>query len=120
MQIKHVVAAFGLVVVAAASLAVSSTRANASVKGMDGAFIDKDFNCGMFDGDGGFLITGDSHVVVNDNNTNFKCSAKGVANSTGKAVVFEGFGCRTQGGFTTDSREVISASGNATLTCKVH
>ena len=85
------------------------------------ATITKDFGCGMFDGNGGFVISDASHsVVTSSGNSTLKCSAKDVPNSTGGSVKFEGFGCNTFAGFTTDSREIVSTSGNATLTCQVH
>lgn len=86
------------------------------------AQINKDFTCGLFDGNGNFVVTDQSHsVVTNSGNTTLKCSVKDVTpSSTGHAVKFEGFVCNTFLGSTTDSRETVSASGNATLTCEIH
>jgi len=85
------------------------------------AFITKDFVCGLLDGDGGFVITNDGNhsVVTSSGHTTLICKVKGVANSTGKAVILRGFGCFTFLGFTTDSKEIISASGKATLRCRI-
>ena len=85
------------------------------------ATITKDFGCGLLDGNGGFVFTDASHSVVTSNgNGTLKCSAAGVPNSTGSAVQYNDFGCNTPAGFTTDMHETVSASGQATLTCKVH
>lgn len=82
-------------------------------------YIDE-FSCGMFDGDGGFVITDNNHAVVTSNgNGEFRCQAQ-VPNSTGKAVQYNDFPCGTPAGLTFDGREVVSASGRATLTCNVN
>ena len=84
------------------------------------AQINKDFTCGLIDGNGNFAFADASHsVVTSSGNSTLKCSAT-VPNSQGKAVHYENFGCGTFLGFTTDSREIVSASGQATLTCQVH
>jgi hypothetical protein len=85
----------------------------------EGAVVINDFGCGMMDGDGNFVYTEASHAVITpSNNTTLKCSVTGVANSTGKAVNYKDFLCGTPLGLTTDSHETVSASGNATLTCR--
>lgn len=79
-----------------------------------------DFNCLVPDGDGGLFLTDRSQTIITSSgNGNMRCQATGVPNSTGKAVVTSGFGCNTQAGFTTQTHATVSASGNATLQCKV-
>ncbi len=84
------------------------------------------FNCGLFDGNGTFVLTTTSRIVAtqsDNNNVILKCMADVTPPNTGTAVKTEGFLC---GGTdangnsitTTDSREVVSASGEAVLTCK--
>ena len=95
-----------------------------SASNMEAAVRIDDFNCSVFDGDGGSaLVTGDV-VITSSGNTNFKCKGSGVPNSTGAAVIwnYENTGtlCYTQGGATEDWQSVVSASGNATLQCKIH
>ena len=81
------------------------------------------FGCGMLDGDGGGVAADRSRVVITSSgNANLKCSVSGVANSTGSAVHWDfdntGFLCGTTVGLTEQWKETVSASGNATLTCK--
>jgi len=86
----------------------------------DPAIVINDFGCGLMDGDGNFAFADASHAVVTSSgNSTLKCSAT-VANSQGKAVNYNDFLCGTPLGLTTDSHETVSASGQATLTCKVH
>ncbi|MFT7128701.1 MAG: hypothetical protein ACI89U_000809 [Gammaproteobacteria bacterium] len=94
----------------------------------DPAIIITDSGCGMLDGDGNFTSATDVHSVNSVNgkggNIMLKCSVKGVANSTGAAVKWDydstGTSCNTLYGATTDWSEVVSASGNATLICRIH
>lgn len=83
-----------------------------------------DFGCTVLDGSGnGTPVTGDV-VITSSGNTNFKCKGKGVANSTGSAVIWNyensGLLCNTLNGVTDDWQSVVSASGNVTLQCKIH
>jgi hypothetical protein len=85
------------------------------------AFIDKDFACGLMDGNGNFhLVTdGTISIVTSSANTTLVCKAKGLPNDQGMAVVTSGFPCGTFLGGTTDSQNTVSASGNVTLRCQV-
>src|SRR5262249_8436228 len=88
----------------------------------DGAVIIRDFDCGVLDGDGNFVLaTGTIDVHNDDGVTMLKCKAKGVSNSTGAAVIWTidntGFSCGTLYGSTDVWQETVSASGNVTLTC---
>lgn len=86
----------------------------------NGAFVDKDFGCGLMDGYGGFHFVTDGTIsIVNSaGNTTLICKAKGLP-TPGTAVVTEGFACGTYLGLTYDSQNVVSASGNVTLRCQV-
>ncbi len=88
----------------------------------EAASIQKGFGCGVIDGDGFGVFTPDGRisVVTSSGNTTLICKAKGVANSTGKAVRFEGFACGTALGLTFDSQNIVSASGNVTLRCRIN
>lgn len=84
------------------------------------AEINKDFSCALFDGNGNLVVTDQSHsVVTQSGNSTLKCSADVTPPRSGQAAHFSGFGCNTFLGFTNDSRETVSASGKATLTCRV-
>jgi hypothetical protein len=89
------------------------------------AVVIKDTGCTVLNGDGGAeFVEGRITVMNNGGVTNFICKGKGVPNSTGQAVKFNfentGFLCNTSGGVTDDWQNVVSASGNVTLHCKVH
>ncbi len=122
MKLKHALAALSLVAVVIAAIAMTSPTAQAGTKALRApATVIKDFDCGVIDGDGGFFLTDASlTVITSSGNSILKCSAKGVPNSTGQAVQYDDFECGTFIGTTFDSHETVSASGNVTLTCKVH
>jgi hypothetical protein len=97
----------------------AATPANADSP--NSAAVISDFACGLYDGNGGFAISDSSHSVVTSSDVSvLKCSATVAPSLSGKAVQYNDFGCNTFLGFTIDSRETVSASGQATLTCKVH
>ena len=85
------------------------------------AFIQKDFGCGLFDGNGDYHLVTDANIsiVTSSGNTTLMCKAKGLPNDQGKAVDISGFGCNTALGYTEDSQNTVSASGNVTLRCQV-
>lgn len=88
------------------------------------AVVVKGQTCGLLDGDGGFVIGGDSITVTNNGGVaSVVCKAKKVPNSSGQSVEWNfhntGFWCETANGETRDWKEHVSASGNATLTCHV-
>lgn len=88
------------------------------------AVVVKDSACMLLDGDGGIVLGTDSITVINSGGgTMFRCSVKDVPNSTGRAARFDaestGMPCGTAAGMTTDWHETVSASGHATLTCRV-
>jgi hypothetical protein len=112
------------VVVALGALFLGTNLMDSGKANADAAVIINDFACGIPDGDGNFVITDASHSVQtqsHNGNTVLKCSAKGVPNSTGKAVQWDydslGIPCGTLSGITNDWHATVSASGNATLTC---
>src|SRR5688572_11376504 len=103
------------------------TLLTSSLAMANGAVHISDFGCGMLNGQGGSVYTTDSRVTVTPPNagvTILKCSARDVANTTGRAVHWNhdntGLVCNTQMGTTTDWMETVSANGAAVLTCKVH
>ena len=87
----------------------------------NGAWIEKDFGCNVFDGNGVLTFVTDANIsiVTSSGNTTLVCKAKGLPNDQGMAVVTSGFGCGTFLGFTWDSQNTVSASGNVTLRCQV-
>ena len=112
----------GAMLLTSAALAATGA-AGADPGNGNGAFITNGFGCGLFNGNGGFAFTDSTHSVRNVSNSVTKCSATVTPSSTGKAVTFSGFFCGVElynGHFvaTTDSRETVSASGQAMLTCK--
>jgi hypothetical protein len=96
------------------------------------AVIIRNSGCGLFDGDGAFVLADRDFIVATQStrlNTTLICKVKNVANSTGGAVRYTsknnpfgpGVGC---GIFRLDAfvvttawTETISASGNGTLRC---
>jgi hypothetical protein len=64
-------------------------------------------------------------VATHSENGNrvLKCSAKGLDNFTGKAAHFDkgntGYLCNAHGVLTANWRNMVSRSGNSTLTCLV-
>ena len=77
--------------------------------------------CAMLDGDGG-LAAGDSITVTTSSGvTTIMCKAKKVPNDQQQSLYFgyenTGYTCGTVLGETSDWKEHISASGNATLAC---
>jgi hypothetical protein len=119
---SRLVAAAAVVPLLAGAVGLATAGAASAAPG-NGAYIASDFGCGLIDGNDGFAFTDTSHSVINVSNSVTKCSATVFASVTGHAVVYSGFGCGVElrdGTFVTtyDSRETVSASGQATLTCK--
>jgi hypothetical protein len=113
----------GVALLLGGGVLVTAGVAGADPGNGNGAFIARDFGCGLTDGNGAFVFTTTSHSIINVNNSVTKCSATVAPSSTGGAVITSGFPCGVElrnGTFvaTTDSRETVSASGQATLTCK--
>jgi hypothetical protein len=97
------------------------------------AVVIKDGSCTLRDGNGNFVTATQYHKVMTqgpNNTSTLKCSVKDVPNDTGKAVRWD---FSTTGGgycgidltaiglgfiFTDNWEQTVSASGNATLTCK--
>jgi hypothetical protein len=91
----------------------------------DGAVVISDQGCTLLDGDGGFAVADSDHSVITpSDNAKLTCKVSGVPNSSGKAVRYSyeslNIGCNIVGaGVSTDWQEVVSASGNATLQCRI-
>ena len=91
----------------------------------DGAVVINDQGCSLLDGNGAFAAADSDHAVITPSgNGVLKCKATVAPPAGGKAVQWNltntGVFCSTLAGFTDDWRETVSASGEATLTCKVH
>ncbi len=109
---------FSFIAVFAMAIALLSWKHAKSAN--DGAVVINDFGCGLLDGDGHLAFTDMSHAVVTPSgNGSLTCRAH-VPNSTGKAVNYTNLLCATPAGFTANGFEIVSASGQATLTCNVH
>lgn len=88
-----------------------------------GATVINDLACGMRDASGNTVVTDSSHAVITPNgNTTLTCQIN--LTGTGAQVEFDysntGTPCGTFAGDTTDWQEIISASGQATLTCHIN
>jgi len=117
---KRIAMVLGLAVVLVATAFVTTGETQ------NAAVVINDITCGLLDGNGGFVITNDSHAVVtgsNNGNGLLWCKASNVANSTGKAVHWDfsntGLLCSTPAGTTNRWNETVSASGEAMLRCHV-
>jgi hypothetical protein len=95
----------------------------------EGAIVIKDDGCTMLDASGNPSVPTEDSIKVgtfsNNCNSTISCKAKGVENTTGKAVHwdFESAGyisCSTGFGDTNDWHEIISKSGVAHLICHVN
>lgn len=110
---------------ASAALLTLSTAAMA-----DGAVVIDTGTCHMKDGNGNAIVTHDVHITANKNNVLFRCDASVTASDTGQAVHYnfdttDGAHCVVNTGVTglqttDDWQEVVSASGQATLSCHFH
>jgi hypothetical protein len=82
-----------------------------------GGAVHGDGTCTLLDG-AGLVVLGTRHVVRTPNGRfNDVCSAKGVNNPTGAAVQWDYSNTGLLCDGSTDWRETVSASGNATITC---
>jgi len=122
---RKILIAATLVASIAAFLVVSGSGQVAKADN-NGASVYKDFGCGLFDGNGGFVFVavGTHSVEITNGNAVTICKAAGVPNSNGKAVHWDnsntGDQCFIAGGLTTDWNETVSASGEATLRCHLN
>jgi hypothetical protein len=79
--------------------------------------------CTVLDGNGNVYRTSEkNHAVYNKAGDILKCDAKDIPNDAKKTVQYDkastGYRCSTGQHMTDDWKLVVSASGNATLTCK--
>ena len=85
------------------------------------AVVISDLACGMLDGDGGFAVGDGKTVTTSSGVTTIMCKAKKVPNTQERSVYWgyenTGYTCGTELGETSDWKEHVSASGNATLAC---
>jgi hypothetical protein len=91
----------------------------------DPATVINDGGCVMFDGDQNLVVVSYDSLAVgtaSDNcNSMIQCKASGVTpSSTGKTVKFTDFVCSTGFGVTTRSQQIVTKSGQASLTCHIN
>lgn len=83
------------------------------------AGVTKDAGCYLYDGYGSLVLANSDITVVNNGgNTTLTCKAKGVA-TPGYTVKFKDFLCYTFSGFTSNTYNVVSDLGDATLRCQI-
>jgi hypothetical protein len=103
-----------------AVMSPTPSRANGAV------VIRDDSTCFVYNGDGAVVkTTCKKHRVISPNGTvNDTAKADVAPASAGGAAKFDfentGDVCTTPAGLTTDWQEIVSASGEMSLTCKVH
>lgn len=106
-----------------------STHRGAHAASSNSAVVINDIGCGLFNGQGGFAFTDQSHAVVTNNgNGLLTCQVTGVAPAPNGAVHYDANNnpnnqqtpCGTPAGSTLDWQEVVTPSGNAKLVCHVH
>ena len=126
--LTHRILVFGAILLFAAMLAITAIAGFGTANADSGkaAVVINEFGCVILDGDGNMVRASKVHTVItNSENGNrvLKCSAKGVDNSTGKATHFDigntGYVCNAYGVITANWRNMVSKSGNSTLTCLV-
>src|SRR5262245_33727579 len=112
-----------VVLLTAMVLAVGLALAPGTVaaKGANGAVVIKSGACTLFDGTGTLVAGTKFHAVVHKTRSMARCSAKGLTNTTGKAVRFNfantGTQCQTPAGLTERWHETLSRKGRATIVC---
>ena len=85
-----------------------------------------DFGCAVFDGNGvlTFVPASGNAVITSSGNSKITCKASDLPNSTGQAVKWNfdntGLPCGTFSGLTDDWQNIVSASGQVTLQCRLH
>ena len=114
----------GLVAVAAIVLTLFAFSGVTAANNAAVVINDSDEGCWLLDGNGGVVLADSDHsVITSSGNGLLSCNVQGVPNDTGKAVHYDfdstGMTCDTLAGVATAWREIVSASGSATLTCQV-
>lgn len=116
---KTILAAF------AVSMTAAIGTAPAAAKSDNAALVINQSSCGgtvLVDGQPVSIQTDDgaTRVITSSGNAMLVCNMDVVAGpELTKAVKLEGFGCNFEGGFTRDTRMVITPSGKATAVCRV-
>jgi len=88
------------------------------------AVVIKDSACFLFDGNGSpVLVTQSQAVITSSGNSKFTCRAQVTPSSTAQGAVYwnlanTGYQCNTFVGLTPHWEEVVTPSGQATLTCQ--
>lgn len=117
MRTKLIIGCLGLVVAAAFLFTPAPASTTAP------AVVIKDSGCVMLDGDGFLVFTPSNQAVITSSGQGkLSCKASGLANSTGRASIFNnantGLLCFTMSDLTAQWNNVVSASGQGTLTCQ--
>ena len=108
--------------VLAAVMVVASPRSSA--KADSPAIVIKDSGCGLLDGNGGFVFTPEEQAVITSSgNSKITCSTQVTPSSTAQGAVHWNFAntgllCGTFAALTQHWEEVVTPSGQATLSCQ--
>jgi hypothetical protein len=123
MRSKLTVAGLSLLVAAGIVVALTPTAAPADAT-VAPALVIHEGGCGVLNGDGGVTFASIRNAVITNNGKGtgkLTCKVKGAPNSTGTAQIFNfdntGLLCGTPSGATARWTNVVSASGNVTLSC---
>jgi hypothetical protein len=100
----------------AAVLAVSILLISWVATSGNAAIVITETDCSLLDGDGAPVYSNDIHGVLTSAGTLMLTCCAQVPNSSGKAIIYKDIAVNTVVGPGT-CQEIISASGQATLTC---
>ncbi len=116
LKLAVVLASMCVLALVVTSVGPVSTVASAN----NGATVLQDLGCGI--GIGGLFAVGTAQcVITSSGNESCKCTGDLVAGGPpDKAARFDGFGCGTPAGFTTDTHAVFTPSGNMSFECVIH
>ena len=110
--------------VLAVAVVVVSARSSAKADSPNSAIVIRDTGCGMLDGNGAFVFTPeDQAVITHSGNSKITCTAQVTPSSTAQGAVHwnfdnTGFLCGTTAAVTQHWQEVVTPSGQATLSCQ--
>jgi hypothetical protein len=124
-MVKKLAASVTVVLLATIGLVtIHAHQVSAAEAAAEPAVVISDFGCNLFNGMGVLVFTNESHGVItssNNDNSMMRCQAQVTPSPEGRAVRFNydntGMLCMTQSGATDRWNNVVSASGQATLTC---
>ncbi|KAH7460469.1 hypothetical protein FOMA001_g19498 [Fusarium oxysporum f. sp. matthiolae] len=108
----------------ATPLTILAILGNLALAQSNSAIHISNFDCGLVDGNGVFVVADISRVVITQSgNRNLVCESDVTPPPDGKATIYNfkntGALCGTVGGFQTDKwQQTLSASGKTTLICQ--